>query len=153
MFTFPPSYSNILHIGTGKTGNLKTPTVSREFHLIYFEGGQSMKWVVAIIKPHRFDSILEALNTLGVEDMTVSESRGYSRLKGESEFYRAAEYSVNFLPKLKVEIAVSDEKVDEVVDTILKTAKTEKAGDGKIFVLDVVKALRVRSGDLGDDIF
>ena len=112
-----------------------------------------MKWVVAIIKPHRFDSILVALNTLGVEDMTVSDSRGYSRQKGESEFYRAAEYSVNFLPKLKVEIAVSDEKVDEVVDTILKTAKTEKAGDGKIFVLDVVKALRVRSGDLGDDIF
>ena len=110
-----------------------------------------MKWIMAVIKPFRLDDVREALTALGVEDMTVSEAKGYSRLKGQTEFYRAAEYSVNFLPKLKIEIAVSDESADKVVDTILKAAKTGKAGDGKIFVLDVVRALRLRTGELGDD--
>ena len=111
-----------------------------------------MKWVVAVIKPFRLDEVRDALMTLGVEDMTVSEARGYSRHKGEPEFYRAAEYSVNFLPKIKIDIAVSDEKADQVIDTILKGAQTGEMGDGKIFVSELVRVLRVRSGDVADDI-
>ena len=110
-----------------------------------------MKKIEAIVKPFKLDEVKEALHGIDIQGMTVTEVKGFGRQKGHTELYRGAEYVVDFLPKIKIEIAVSDERADEVVDIILKAAQTGKAGDGKIFVLDVVKALRVRTGEIGDD--
>ena len=110
-----------------------------------------MKLVVAIIKPFKLEEVREALTPLGVQGLTVTEVKGFGRQKGQTEIYRGAEYAVNFVPKVKLEIVVSDGLADQVVDTILKTAKTDKIGDGKIFVLDVDQAVRVRTGETNDD--
>jgi nitrogen regulatory protein P-II 2 len=109
-----------------------------------------MKLVVAIIQPHRLDSVRQALTDIGVAGMTVTEVRGYGRQKGHTEIYRGAEYTISFMPKLKIEVAMPDERVDDVIATIAKAARTGRIGDGKIFTLDLHAALRVRTGETGD---
>ncbi len=110
-----------------------------------------MKMIIAAIKPFKLDEVREALTVIGVRGMMVSEIRGFGAQSGHTEIYRGAEYAVNFVPKMRLEIVVGDSLADQVVDTITKTARTGKIGDGKIFVLDVEKALRVRTGDIDDD--
>jgi len=110
-----------------------------------------MKLVIAIIQPHRLDAVREALTAIGVEGMTVSEVRGYGRQKGHTEIYRGAEYAISFLPKLKLEVALPEARVDDAVATITKAARTGKIGDGKIFTLDLDSALRVRTGETGEN--
>ena len=110
-----------------------------------------MKFIVAIIKPHKLDDVREALAGVGIEGMTASEVKGYGRQKGQTEIYRGAEYQVNFVPKIKIEVAVDDAVVDNVVDATRHAANTEKIGDGKIFVLDLQSAVRVRTGETGSD--
>ncbi|MES2471880.1 MAG: P-II family nitrogen regulator [Pseudomonadota bacterium] len=109
-----------------------------------------MKLVTAIIQPHRLDTVREALTAIGINGMTVTEVRGYGRQKGHTEIYRGAEYTISFTPKLKVEVALSDDRVDEVIGAITQAARTGKIGDGKIFVVDLDAALRVRTGETGD---
>ncbi|MDM7323104.1 MAG: P-II family nitrogen regulator [Pseudomonadota bacterium] len=106
-----------------------------------------MKKIEAIIKPFRLDDVREALMELGVSGMTATEVKGFGRQKGHTELYRGAEYVVDFLPKVKIEVVVADDKADAVVDAILKSAKTGKIGDGKIFVMDVERAIRIRTGE------
>ena len=110
-----------------------------------------MKLVIAIIQPHRLDSVREALTSLGISGMTVSEVRGYGRQKGHTEIYRGAEYTIAFIPKLKLEIAVTDERVEDTVGAIRQGALTGKIGDGKIFVIELTDAMRVRTGETGND--
>lgn len=110
-----------------------------------------MKMVMAVIKPHMLDAVREALTGLGVEGMTVTEAKGYGRQRGHTEVYRGAEYAVNFLPKLKIEVAVVDDVVDRVVEAIQQSARTGRIGDGKVFVYDMGKAVRIRTGELGED--
>jgi nitrogen regulatory protein P-II 2 len=110
-----------------------------------------MKFVMAIIKPFKLDEVREALTALGVQGLTVTEARGFGRQKGHTEIYRGAEYAVNFVPKIKLEIAVSNDLVERVVDTILKTAATGRIGDGKIFVFDMMQAVRIRTGDRNEE--
>ena len=110
-----------------------------------------MKLVIAIIQPHRLDNVRTALVAMGVEGMTVSEVRGYGRQKGHKEVYRGAEYAISFVPKLKLEVAVKDERMDDVIAAIRQAALTGKIGDGKIFVVDLKAAVRVRTGEAGDD--
>ena len=106
-----------------------------------------MKLVTAIIKPFKLDELREALTALGMEGLTVTEVRGYGRQKGQTEVYRGAEYTVNFLPKFMLELVIRDERVEDVLDTIRRTAATGRIGDGKIFVRDVEKAVRIRTGE------
>ena|SRR5690349_13809979 len=108
-----------------------------------------MKLIIAIIQPYRIDAVRDALTEAGVEGLTVSEVRGYGRQRGQKEIYRGAEYSVSYVPKLKLEIAVVAEKADEVVDAIARSARTGKIGDGKIFVLPLEAAQRIRTGEVG----
>ena len=110
-----------------------------------------MKLIIAAIKPFKLDEVREALTAIGVRGMMVSEIKGFGSQSGHTEIYRGAEYAVNFVPKMKLEIVVSDALVDQVVETIQTTAKTDKIGDGKIFVLDVMQAVRVRTGELNDE--
>jgi nitrogen regulatory protein P-II 2 len=110
-----------------------------------------MIFIVAIIKPHKLDEVREALAGVGIEGMTASEVKGYGRQKGQTEIYRGAEYQVNFVPKVKIEVAVDDGVADNVVEAIRMAANTEKIGDGKIFVLDLENAVRVRTGETGAD--
>lgn len=106
-----------------------------------------MKCIVAIIKPFRLDDVREALSELGVAGMTVSEAKGFGRQKGHTELYRGAEYVVDFLPKLKLEIVVADDQVDACIDAITDSARTDKIGDGKIFVFPVDTVVRIRTGE------
>ncbi|MCS6891142.1 MAG: P-II family nitrogen regulator [Rhodovarius sp.] len=106
-----------------------------------------MKLIMAIIKPFKLDEVREALTPLGVQGLTVTEVKGFGRQKGQTEIYRGAEYQVSFLPKLKIEVVVPDELADPVVEAIAAAAKTGKIGDGKIFVVDVERALRIRTGE------
>ena len=106
-----------------------------------------MKMIMAVIKPFKLEEVREALTPLGIEGMTVSEVKGFGRQKGQAEIYRGAEYQVNVLPKVKVEIACVEDLVEQVVETIQKTAMTGKIGDGKIFVYSVEKAVRIRTGE------
>ncbi len=106
-----------------------------------------MKLVMAIIKPFKLDEVRDALTPLGVQGLTVTEVKGFGRQKGQTEIYRGAEYQVSFLPKLKIEVAVPAEMVDGVVEAISAAARTGKIGDGKIFVLDVDRAMRIRTGE------
>ena len=106
-----------------------------------------MKMVMAIIKPFKLDDVRETLTGIGIEGLTVSEVKGYGRQKGQTEIYRGAEYSVNFLPKVKIEVAVTDDSVGQVVEAIQNSANTGRIGDGNIFVLDVGHALRIRTGE------
>jgi len=106
-----------------------------------------MKLVIAIVKPFKLDEVREALTGIGVEGLTVSEVQGFGRQKGHTEIYRGAEYTVTFVPKTKIEIAVKDDLADKVVETISETAKTGNIGDGKIFVVELEKAVRIRTGE------
>ena len=110
-----------------------------------------MKLVISIIQPHRLDAVRDGLLAIGNEGMTVSEVRGYGRQKGHKEVYRGAEYNISFIPKLKLEVAVPDERLETVVEAIRKGAHTGKIGDGKIFVVDLEAALRVRTGERDND--
>ena len=110
-----------------------------------------MKLIIATIKPFKLEEVREALTTIGVRGMMVTEIKGFGTQSGHTEIYRGAEYAVNFVPKVKLEIVVPDGMTDQVVATIAKTAKTDKIGDGKIFVLDVESAMRVRTGETNDD--
>jgi len=110
-----------------------------------------MKKVEAIIKPFKLDEVKESLSSIGVQGMTVSEVKGFGRQKGHTELYRGAEYVVDFLPKVKLEIIVRDEQVAEVVETIEKAAKTGRIGDGKIFISAVEDAIRIRTGETGSN--
>ncbi|GBQ67727.1 nitrogen regulatory protein PII [Ameyamaea chiangmaiensis NBRC 103196] len=110
-----------------------------------------MKLVTAIIKPFKLDDVREALTPLGVQGLTVSEVKGFGRQKGQTEIYRGAEYHVSFLPKVKIEIAVSESLVDQVVDVILQAAHTGKIGDGKIFISPIERVIRIRTRETGDD--
>ena len=109
-----------------------------------------MKLIIAVIKPFKLDEVREALSSIGVQGITATEVKGFGRQKGHTELYRGAEYVVDFLPKIKLEIAVSDELLDKTIETISKSASTGKIGDGKVFVLDLQDAIRVRTGDRGD---
>ena len=111
-----------------------------------------MKLVTAIIKPFKVEEVRTALDEIGVSGMTMTEVKGFGRQKGHTELYRGAEYVVDFLPKIKLDIAVDDSLVDKTVDTILSTASTGKIGDGKIFVLDLQEAIRVRTGEKGSEV-
>lgn len=119
---------------------LLTGTISRTHH----------EKIDAIIKPFKLDDVREALAEVGITGMTVTEVKGFGRQKGHTELYRGAEYMVDFLPKVKIEIVVSDDIVDTCVDTIIRTAQTGKIGDGKIFVFDVARVIRIRTGEEDD---
>ncbi len=110
-----------------------------------------MKLIIAIIKPFKLDEVREALGNAGIQGITVTEVKGYGRQKGHTEIYRGAEYTVDFIPKAKLEIAVDDNMVDKVIEAIVNAAKTGQIGDGKIFVLDLHKAIRIRTNESGPD--
>ena len=110
-----------------------------------------VKYIIAIIKPFRLDDVRAALTELGVQGMTVSDVRGFGRQKGHTEIYRGAEYTIDFLPKIKIEIAIADSLADRAVETIERTARTDKIGDGKVFVLELMAATRIRTGEAGED--
>ncbi len=110
-----------------------------------------MKKIEAIIKPFKLDDVKDKLNEIGVKGITVVEVKGFGRQKGHTELYRGAEYTVDFLPKTKLEIIVSDDLLDETVNVIMKAAQTGKIGDGKIFVLDLQEVIRIRTGERGED--
>jgi nitrogen regulatory protein P-II 2 len=110
-----------------------------------------MKLIIAIIKPFKLDDVREALSEVGVTGMTVTETKGFGRQKGHSELYRGAEYVVDFLPKVKLEVAVADDKAEEVVSTITKAANSGKIGDGKIFVIGLEEVIRIRTGETGNE--
>ena len=109
-----------------------------------------MKKIEAIIKPFKLDEVKEGLAAIGIKGLTVSEVKGFGRQKGHTELYRGAEYEIDFLPKIKVEVVISDDKFQEVIDTIQEKAKTGKIGDGKVFVYDLDKVIRIRTGEMGD---
>jgi nitrogen regulatory protein PII len=110
-----------------------------------------MKKIEAIIKPFKLDEVREVLSELGIMGLTATEVKGFGRQKGHTELYRGAEYVVDFLPKVKLDIVIADAMVDKVIDAITKTAHTGKIGDGKIFVMNVEDAIRIRTGEKGDD--
>ncbi len=110
-----------------------------------------MKFVTAIIKPFKLDEVREALSAIGVQGITVTEVKGFGRQKGHTELYRGAEYVVDFLPKVKVEAAIDDALLDQVIEAIEKSASTGKIGDGKIFVFDIEQVIRIRTGETGPD--
>ena len=110
-----------------------------------------MKKIEAIIKPFKLDEVKEALNSIGIQGMTVTEAKGFGRQKGHKEIYRGAEYIIDFVPKIRIDIVVDDDIVENVIDTILKTANTGKIGDGKIFIYPVEEAIRIRTSERGKD--
>lgn len=110
-----------------------------------------MKMIVAIIKPFKLDDVREALSEIGVQGLTVTDVKGFGRQKGHTELYRGAEYVVDFLPKVKVEVAVKEDLAERVIETIQKTANTGKIGDGKVFVYSLEQVIRIRTGETGND--
>lgn len=110
-----------------------------------------MKLVTAIVKPFKLDDVREALSEIGVQGITVTEVKGFGRQKGHTELYRGAEYVVDFLPKVKIEVAIADEMLDAVIEAILNVASTGKIGDGKIFVSNLEQVIRIRTGEVGND--
>ena len=108
-----------------------------------------MKLIMAIIKPTKLDAVREALTVIGIQGLTASEVSGFGRQKGHTEIYRGAEYAINFVPKMKIELVIDDGQVEEAINTIRYTANTEHIGDGKIFVLEVAQAIRIRTGETG----
>jgi len=110
-----------------------------------------MKLIMAVIKPFKLDAVRTSLTELGVEGMTVSEVKGFGRQKGQTEIYRGAEYNVEFVPKVRLEIVVDDERAERVVEAVRDAAQTGKIGDGKIFVYDIEQAVRIRTGETGND--
>src|SRR6195952_2378381 len=121
--------------------------IGRSFQPDIQEDCGQMKLVMAFIKPFKLDEVRDALTPLGVQGLTVTEVKGFGRQKGQTEIYRGAEYHVNFLPKLKIEVAVASDLADQVVEAITQTARTGKIGDGKIFVLEIARAVRIRTGE------
>jgi nitrogen regulatory protein P-II 2 len=117
----------------------------------YYREGKFMKLVIAVIKPFKLEEVRDALVAVGVHGMTVTEVKGYGRQKGHTEIYRGAEYAVNFLPKIRIEVAVPSDRVDKVVDAIIGSAKTGQIGDGKIFVSTIDQAVRIRTGETDVD--
>jgi nitrogen regulatory protein P-II 2 len=114
-------------------------------------GEALMKLIIAVIKPFKLDEVRDALSAVGVQGITVSEVKGYGRQKGHTEIYRGAEYAINFLPKVRLEIAVPSENVERAIDAIMKAAKTGQIGDGKIFVTPIERAIRIRTGETDND--
>jgi len=112
---------------------------------------KQMKMINAIIKPFKLDDVREALEDIGINGITVTEIKGFGRQKGHSELYRGAEYVIDFLPKLKLEIAVNDDMVDKVIDAIMQAANNNKIGDGKIFIYDLEKVIRIRTGEINEE--
>ena len=110
-----------------------------------------MKWITAIIKPFKLDDVREALSEIGVQGITVTEVKGFGRQKGHTELYRGAEYVVDFLPKIKLEVAIAEQHLDRAIEAINKAANTGKIGDGKIFVTSLEQAIRIRTGETGED--
>ena len=110
-----------------------------------------MKLVTAVVKPFKLDDVRESLSSIGVQGITVSEVKGFGRQKGHTELYRGAEYAVDFLPKVKIEVAISDSMLDQTIDAITTAANTQKIGDGKIFVTELEQILRIRTGETGED--
>jgi nitrogen regulatory protein P-II 2 len=110
-----------------------------------------MKMVTAIIKPFKLDEVREALSEIGIKGLTITEVKGYGRQKGHTELYRGAEYVIDFVPKVKLELAVNDEQVEQVIETIRNAANSGKIGDGKIFVAPLEQAVRIRTGEMGDE--
>ncbi len=110
-----------------------------------------MKKIEAIIKPFKLDEVKEALQEIGIQGLSVTEVKGFGRQKGHTELYRGAEYVVDFLPKVKIEVVLSDDQADAAIETIINAAKTDKIGDGKIFVSDISQAIRIRTGETGED--
>ncbi len=110
-----------------------------------------MKFVTAIIKPFKLDDVREALSEVGVQGITVTEVKGFGRQKGHTELYRGAEYVVDFLPKVKLDVAIEEKQLDRVIEAITKAARTDKIGDGKIFVFDLEQVVRIRTGETGKD--
>jgi nitrogen regulatory protein P-II 2 len=110
-----------------------------------------MKLIMAIIKPHKLEELRDALARLGVRGLTVTEVKGYGRQRGHTEIYRGAEYTVNFVPKVRIEVAVPDNQVDQITEAIVAAAKTGQIGDGKVFVFGIDHAIRIRTGEVGDD--
>jgi nitrogen regulatory protein P-II 2 len=119
--------------------------------LLDFTGELSMKLVTAIVKPFKLDDVRTGLSEIGVQGMTVTEVKGFGRQKGHTELYRGAEYVVDFLPKVKIEIVVADAEVDKAIEAITKAASTGKIGDGKVFVQSVDQVVRIRTGETGED--
>jgi nitrogen regulatory protein PII len=117
----------------------------------FFAGSQAMKLITAIIKPFKLDDVRDAIAETGIQGMTVTEVRGFGRQKGHTELYRGAEYVVDFLPKLKLEVAVPDDRLEAVVEAIADSAASGRIGDGKIFVQALERAIRIRTGEEGDD--
>jgi nitrogen regulatory protein P-II 2 len=109
-----------------------------------------MKLIIAVIKPHKLEEVRDALTRIGVQGMTVSEVKGYGRQRGHTELYRGAEYVVDFLPKVRIELAVASEQLEQVMETIATAGKTGQIGDGKIFVMPIEQAVRIRTGETGD---
>ena len=122
------------------------------FYILIRREVKFMKLVIAIIKPFKLDAVRTALTDINISGMTVTEVKGYGRQKGHTELYRGAEYIIEFLPKVKIEVAVSDSDLPAVIDIITKTANTGKIGDGKIFVTPIEQAIRIRTGEQGDDV-
>ena len=110
-----------------------------------------MKMIMAVIKPFKLDDVREALSEIGVQGITVTEVKGFGRQKGHTELYRGAEYVVDFLPKVKIDVAIADDQLDRVIEAITKAANTGKIGDGKIFVVNLEQAIRIRTGETGTD--
>jgi len=110
-----------------------------------------MKMLTAIIKPFKLDDVRDALSDLGIKGMTVTEVKGFGRQKGHTELYRGAEYAVDFLPKVKIEIAIADNLVEQVIEALTQAARTEKIGDGKIFVNELEQVIRIRTGEIGEE--
>ena len=110
-----------------------------------------MKLITAIIKPFKLEEVRQSLDTIGITGMTITEAKGFGRQKGHTELYRGAEYVIDFLPKIKIEIAVSTDQLDEVIDAITKSASTGKIGDGKIFISSLEKVIRIRTGEVDQD--
>jgi nitrogen regulatory protein P-II 2 len=138
--------------------NSGNESINPEFHSIPvvfpnfpLRGAAQMKFVTAILKPFKLDDVREALSDVGVSGITVTEVKGFGRQKGHTELYRGAEYVVDFLPKVKLEVAVTDDQLDTVIEVITKRANTGKIGDGKIFVFDLAQVIRIRTGETGSD--
>ena len=110
-----------------------------------------MKKIEAVIKPFKLDEVMEALHEVGIKGITVTEAKGFGRQKGHTELYRGAEYVVDFLPKVKLEVAIDSKQLDRVIEAIVKAARTDKIGDGKIFVTDLEQVVRIRTGETGKD--
>jgi nitrogen regulatory protein P-II 2 len=110
-----------------------------------------MKLVTAIVKSFKLDEVRDALTSLGIQGLTVSEVKGFGRQKGQTEIYRGAEYAVTFVPKVKIEVAIADDRLEQTIEAIQRTARTGKIGDGKIFVFDLAQAVRIRTGEQGVD--